>query len=380
MISRLARHHGPKAGVALSVIIAAGLLLGAVAAALASPPRSDQQALVFAPKAPATADLTDETIPTVAAPATSLTAASLDQPQQLVDNPALRAFTAKAGSIGECPRSRMGDQTAEMARVPTSGYLTGAVAVTRAGTSVRDAPGHDTFTRSGSTIGLPGEVNDLTDGAFPGESLVAMSAEVGRSHLLRVTSSDTLVDVPLPAGTEAVLEVEALAGGGAVAALQERSDGEFLDLANLWHLDTTGSWTRLLDLTALAGGDDWAVVKDLRATAAGRVMATALAASGGASSAGFESRRVVVDPLAGTTTVDLVVDGEAVFDETADRLPLVGVDRIKSAEYISLPGTLTDQQIEAVFGTGANPASTACQPLPPGRWAADPDRMAGPTP
>jgi hypothetical protein len=246
------------------------------------------------------------------------------------------------------------------------------MSVSDSGTTVTDAEGDDLMRRGGIARRLPGEVHDIASGAIPGEDLAVIEGE-GGVRLARVLASGDLADLPLPDGVIAPREVEALAGGGALVTMLQRSSGEFVDQVDVWHLSSSGELTRLTDLAAMVDRDRWAAVKDLRATAAGRVMATVFSAKGSGTNDDFRSYRLVFDPTTGQAVVDAVGKGELVFDETADGIQFVGSFRVRSIEFLEMADPVAETV--AAVTQSASPASRRCEVVPASIWGPDPDAM-----
>lgn len=315
----------------------------------------------------------------VQAPLPSSSGQPVPQPVAVpADVPAIEAaglagLVSDGGSIHSCAKDQpvAGTTTAaSSARANAEGAHT--VSVGDSGTTVTDADGDDLIRTGGTTVRVPGEVHDVTSGTIPGEDLAVIEGEDG-SRLVRILTRGDLADLPLPDGVIAPREVEALAGGGAVVTMLQRSTGEFADQVDAWYLSPGGELTRLTDLGSMVDGDRWAVVKDVRATAAGRVMATVFSARGSGSSDEFRSYRFVFDPATGQAAVDAVGSGELVFDETADGTQLVGSFRVRSIEFVEMADPAAESV--AAVAEGASPASRRCEVVPASVWGPDPDAM-----
>jgi hypothetical protein len=287
----------------------------------------------------------------------------------------LGELISDAMSIHSCAADQPAAGTttgASSARANADGAHT--VAVSDSGTTVVDADGDDLIRRGGASVRVPGEVHDVTSDAIPGEDLAVIEGE-GGSRLVRILADGDLADLPLPTGVVAPREVEALTGGGALVTMLQRSSGEFADQVDAWYLSPSGELTRLTDLSPLVDGDSWAAVKDLRRTAAGRVMATVFSAVGSGTTDDFRSYRLVLDPAAGQGTVDAVGSGELVFDETADGTQLVGSFRVRSIEFVEMADP---SEAPAGIGgppEGASPDSRRCEVVPASVWGPDPDAV-----
>jgi hypothetical protein len=287
----------------------------------------------------------------------------------------LAGLVSDRGSIHSCsPDQPVAGTTtaASSARANAEGAHT--VSASDSGTTVTDADGDDLIRIGGASVRVPGEVHDLTSGAIPGEDLAVIEGESG-SRLVRALANGDLADLPLPGGVIAPREVEALAGGGALVTMLQRSSGEFADQVDVWYMSPSGELIRLTDLASMVDGDRWAAVKDVRATAAGRLMATVFTAKGSGSTDDFRSFRFVFDPQTGEAVVDAVGSGELVFDETADGIQLVGSFRVRSIEFVEMADPSGTTAATAGPPGGANPASRRCEVVPASVWGPDPDAV-----
>lgn len=257
-------------------------------------------------------------------------------------------------------------------RANAAGAFTASVS--DSGMTVTDAEGDDLIQREGVSLSVPGEVHDITSDAISGEDLAVIEHESG-SRLARVLANGDLSELALPPDAMAPREVEALPGGGAVVTMLQSASGEFADQVDAWYLSAGGEFTRLTDLTSMVDGDRWAAVKDVRRTAAGRVMATVFSAKGSGTVGDFRSYRFVFDPATGRTSVDAVGSGELVFDETADGTQLVGSSRVKSIEFVEMSNPMADPANADRVTASLDSAGRRCEVVTASLWGPDPDAV-----
>lgn len=335
----------------------------------------DAGGVVFAPSASGAPAVTFVDAPIApAAPGPVPSPVSVPFDPAVIEAVGLDGLVADAGVVHSCSTDQPEMDTpsaASSTRADSQGAS--AMAVRNPGTAVTDADGDDLISRGGSMVKMPGEVHDITSGAIAGEDLAVVEGK-DRSRLVRVLANGELAELPLPPGVIAPREVEALPDGGALVTMLQSATGEFVNQVDIWYLSRAGELTRLSDLSPMVDDDRWAVIKELRRTSRGRMMATVFSAKGSGSSEDFRSYRFVFDPATGQSAVDAVGDGELVFDETDDGIALVGSSRVKSIEFIEMVDP-AGARVEVEVAGKKMPGGRRCEVVPPSVWGPDPDAM-----
>lgn len=304
----------------------------------------------------------------VAGESASLSAGALPTEPTAVSGDIGAATAASLGSLwlkeAACEREPLTLRGAETRDVRSSKPEDGDVTVAAFGADggIVDRAGPDVLVRGTREVQLPGEAIDATADVVDGDAVVLVNSDKDAfAKPYRVSPEGALSEVSLPKEALGAWEIEHLPGGGAVVSLVERLDGEFADVVNAWHLDTSGNWSRLTKLSGTADSSDglFSIVESVRETAAGTVVATVFRAAPNGDSSTFRSQRLTVGASTRSAELSEPVVGELIFDQTADGRQLMGVSRVASIDWFE------PAQSDA--------GSVGCEQLPSSQFAPDPD-------